>query len=333
MKKTLLTLFMALSAFAAVEAQSVENAAGKYCGELYVSLGAPVDENAAVMPNQTVDINASETAGAVDFALYNFGFLGLPLGNIELPAVGFSLEGQDGTFAENSARFFSFLSGQIEATALLNHTTSYVKGDSLVVNIDVVWTNGDNLPIYVRFKGVKLEPTNIQPLAGLYNGKFTIMNEDESAILSEQDTVKLDLAVTGTNSASLTMGEVTVQDSINLNFVFNPAFRNGADNVAELIPAEAAYMFFCKEKQAIVNMYMGDCTLNAEGMTLKFLVTTDEATYSCTYTATLDIPAGIHTATTPDRHPAAYTLDGRRVNSSNLTKGIYVVNGKKIMIK
>ena len=72
---------------------------------------------------------------------------------------------------------FNFVEAGIEATAQLNSTTSFIEGDRIYADIDVVWTNGDNLPIYVRFDGNKTAATGIANIAaGKNSGEECIYN-------------------------------------------------------------------------------------------------------------------------------------------------------------
>ena len=72
---------------------------------------------------------------------------------------------------------FNFVEAGIEATAQLNSTTSFVDGNRLYADIDVIWTNGDNIPIYVRFDGNKTAATGIANIAaGKNSGQETIYN-------------------------------------------------------------------------------------------------------------------------------------------------------------
>jgi len=183
MKKTLLTLCAALFTLG-MQAQTTaaDAAAGTYSGVLYVALGDPIDDSTEPMYEMDEDYNpvldedgnkiyttyeveiTKEDDSHVTFGLYNFGFMGMNLGDIILPGVPVELD-EDGKvkFGENEAKNFSFLEGEIEATAKINETTSYIDGTDAYVDVDVVWTNAgdDDVPIYVRFIGSKPEDTGI----------------------------------------------------------------------------------------------------------------------------------------------------------------------------
>lgn len=166
MKQFLLTCLAVASSFTAFAQTDVQPVVGKYGGDLYIALGTEEYTDDARM-DATVNVDASQTAGLVDFSLPNFAFAGMPLGDIFLPSI--ALNEADGvyTFGENPDVRFDFLGGVIVADAHLDHTRSYVKGDSIVAYIPVQWVQATgNTPIYVLFKGKLLSPYALE------NGTF-----------------------------------------------------------------------------------------------------------------------------------------------------------------
>ncbi len=183
MKKHLLPLLAAL-ALATTSATAQTGPAAQAAGDYYGPLGiALMDESAMETITETDDEGnevldslgnpivatynvtiTPETDSTVTFSLPDFGFMGMMLGDITLKAVPVSQQA-DGTiiFGENDPQDFNFLDGMILATAKINETTSYVRGDSVVVHVDVMWTNvdsslepddaSDDVPIYVLFAG------------------------------------------------------------------------------------------------------------------------------------------------------------------------------------
>ena len=202
MRKTLLLftmLFSAVSLFAQTVAQK---AAGNYSGILYVNLFEPINDETQPLPetddegDPIYDVNdnqvnkifevviESQAENTVKFGLYNFGFLGLSLGDIVLENVPVE-EQADGSvkFGENSPVSFSFGDGEILATAKINEENSYIKGDYAYIDVDVVWTNSDtdvedptddsdDVPIYVRFQGTDAVKTGIASV-----GTATVKNK------------------------------------------------------------------------------------------------------------------------------------------------------------
>ena len=62
----------------------------------------------------------------------------------------------------------------INAQANLNTETSYVRGNELMANVDVIWLTGDEempeVPIYVRAAGTRLIPEGIGNAVGIDAG-------------------------------------------------------------------------------------------------------------------------------------------------------------------
>lgn len=174
MKKLLLSVCACLCMATAAFAQNAaKNVSGTYTGDLYISLGAPVDTaTAEPLPNQSVTITPSQTdsISTIDFNLPNFGFSGLMLGDINLPGIGV-VEG-DGqyNFAPNDQQSMTFLPGteaQIDALVSINNSTSSIKDSEAFVNIDVIWIQSENvqIPIYVTFVGKKTVEAGISQVA------------------------------------------------------------------------------------------------------------------------------------------------------------------------
>lgn len=154
MKKLLLTCIAAAASFTAFALTDVTPVVNKYKGDLYISFSEGVYDEDAKM-NAKVTVSASTEAGKVDFSLPNFSFAGLPLGTIYLPAIALEQNDSTYTFGKNNDVRFNFLGGEIVADAHLDEARSYVKGDSIVAYIPVVWIQNETqtTPIYVLFKG------------------------------------------------------------------------------------------------------------------------------------------------------------------------------------
>lgn len=177
MKKFLLTVMAVIGLGTSATAQTPAELAGKYYGDLYVSLGTPIDEAgkdggdpAIVTHYQSIELAAATAEGCIDFALHNFTFAGIPVGDILLPAIGISNSGEQTVFAENAPADLSLAGGEIKAKANIEHTTSYIKGDSIYTDVNVVWVMDGmpDTPIYVRFIGAKPAADQV------FNGHFNI---------------------------------------------------------------------------------------------------------------------------------------------------------------
>lgn len=174
MKKLLLSVCACLCMATAAFAQNAaKNVSGTYTGDLYISLGAPVDTaEAEPLPNQSVTITPSQTdsVSTIDFNLPNFALGDLALGDINLPGIGV-VEG-DGQykFAPNDQQSLTFLQGtpmQINALVSINDSTSSIKDSEAFVNIDVIWVQSEDtqMPIYVTFVGKKKVAAGISQVA------------------------------------------------------------------------------------------------------------------------------------------------------------------------
>lgn len=174
MKKLLLSVCACLCMATAAFAQNAaKNVSGTYTGDLYISMGAPVDTaTAEPLPNQSVTITPSQTdsVSTIDFNLPNFALGDLALGDINLPGIGV-VEG-DGqyNFAPNDQQSLTFLQGtpmQINALVSINDSTSSIKNSEAFVNIDVIWVQSEDtqMPIYVTFVGKKKVPAGISQVA------------------------------------------------------------------------------------------------------------------------------------------------------------------------
>ena len=177
MKKILLTLVVTLFSVNSMFAQDIaKKADGIYNGKLWISLMAPVDEDTDFTEGQEIKVFPNED-NTVTFALYNFSFMGSVLGDIVLPNIPVTEKDGKIIFGEKEPVAFNFEEAGIEATAQLNSTTSFVDGNRLYADIDVIWTNGDNIPIYVRFDGNKTAATGIANIAaGKNSGQEYIYN-------------------------------------------------------------------------------------------------------------------------------------------------------------
>ena len=177
MKKILLTLVVTLFSMNSLFAQDIaKKADGIYNGKLWISLMAPVDDDTDFTEGQEIKVFANND-NTVTFALYNFSFMGSVLGDIVLSDIPVTEKDGKILFGEKAPVAFNFAEAGIEATAQLNSTTSFIEGDRIYADIDVVWTNGDNIPIYVRFDGNKTAATGIANIAaGQTGGSESIYN-------------------------------------------------------------------------------------------------------------------------------------------------------------
>lgn len=173
MKKILLSIMALFAVCSTAFAQNVADVVGTYRGELYLSLGKPVD--ASIDPLMTTDVvlATGETEGTVNFLLNDFMFGEMSVGDIALNNIGIVADGEKYRFAENDPVDMSLAEGMIQARVNINSKTSYVKGDSLVADVDIVWVQapGIETPIYVHLtmKDINADETpEPEPTNGIY---------------------------------------------------------------------------------------------------------------------------------------------------------------------
>ena len=155
MKKFLLSILALCLASTAAMAQTsdaVKASTGLYTGDLYVSFD-PINEETEVTAEQTVELTAAG-ANSINFALRNFSFGDLQLGDIVIPNMPVSMNGTKVTFGDMEPLRMLLGEGEtaIDCSVKVDPATSYVENHVLFVNLDIVWFMGeDQTPIYVRF--------------------------------------------------------------------------------------------------------------------------------------------------------------------------------------
>lgn len=162
-----------------------EQIAGTYQGKLNVSLdGAVYDESTTVyevdengdpvvdaegnpVPGKYNVTLAADGAVSVTFGLYDFGFMGMSLGNIvlhDIPLVKDTASGRI-TFGSNPPVRLTLGAeslgedNAIKATAKIKESTSYIENGHAFIDVEVVWymvgfeDTETVQPIYVRYQG------------------------------------------------------------------------------------------------------------------------------------------------------------------------------------
>lgn len=244
MKKLLLTCIAAAASFTAFAQTDVTPVVNKYKGDLYISFEEVYDEDAKM--DAKVTVSASTEAGKVDFSLPNFSFAGLPLGTIYLPAIALEQNDNTYTFGKNNDVRFNFLGGEIVADAHLDEVRSYVKGDSIVAYIPVVWIQNETqtTPIYVLFKGsvansFVLENTNFNN-TGIWgyskpwnskDGYFDLSALDENDNFWKASGYTLDDFL---NPGGWCIANVTGMSGLGATVVGAPAYMNEDENNPDL---------------------------------------------------------------------------------------------------
>ena len=179
MKKFLLSILALCLASTAAMAQTsdaVKASTGLYTGDLYVSFD-PINEETEVTGQQTVELTA-DGANTIQFALRNFAFGDLQLGDIIIPAIEVALQNSKVSFGEKEALRMTLGKGEtaIDCAVKILSTSSQIENNKLVVNLDITWFFGEEqTPIYVRFVGDKVEASAaVKASMGDYTGDLYI---------------------------------------------------------------------------------------------------------------------------------------------------------------
>lgn len=349
MKKILLTVISVLTLSATAVAQNAAAIEGDYSGKLYIQVGEPITEDSEAIEGYEVELTIGENDNAINLALYDFALGDLMLGDIKLSNIGVESKGNDVYhFQKNPDVALILADGMIEATASLNHETSFVEGDSLVADINVMWTNTEpQVPIYVKFLGHKLDEVqpvggSVKDIIGTYTGDLFIqlgdpISDDTEALPNHTVEISagakdgfINLALYNFSLGDLKLGDIKL-------------------NNIRVTPAESNTYFFRPGPEENITLGEGDTmieatvSLNAENSYIKDGVLTADIDVMWLNTGADPMPiyvrfvsktmTGIENIVAAPAKKGTYTLSGVRVNSNNLPAGIYIVNGKKVLVK
>lgn len=349
MKKILLTVISALTLSATAMAQNATAIAGDYSGKLIISIGEPITEESDVIEGYEVELTIGENDNAINLALYDFALNNLMLGDIRLNNIGVESKGNDVYhFQKNPDVALILADGMIEATASLNHETSFVEGDSLVADINVMWTNTDvPTPIYVKFVGNKLanavdNTVDVTKIVGTYSGDLFIslmepINEETEVIegykveLSEgSDKGTINFALYDFSLADMKLGDIKLLNigvrevgEGEYKFIKYPSVNltlgSGETTIEASVSLNTIHSYVI-DGVLIVNLEVMWLNTGDEPMPIYVRFVSDGVT-------------GIENIVAAPVKKGTYTLSGVRVSSTNLPAGIYIVNGKKVLVK
>ncbi len=348
MKKTLLALLtVLLTGFNAV-AQNAKDVAGSYTGTIYISLMAPIDENTEGLENRTISITA-DSESTVKLGIYDLD-LGtaeepMPMGDIILPNLPLVSKGTSYLFGETDPVHLTIL-GAIEATAGVNTTTSYIRDGKAYLDIDVTWDNaGELVPIYVRFVSSEPMKADIAPTVEKnYKGSIFIslmepINDNTEALTDREVSIVADAA----NSITLSIYNLDLGDAdepMPMGDIVLPR--------QPIMQAEDGSIRFGKTDPVhltILGAIEAEATVNTETSYFKdgmayfdINVTWDNAGESVPIyvrfkdNSIINSISGVTTA--PVAAKGIYTLNGIRLNTlDGATKGVYIKDGKKVLVK
>lgn len=356
MKKILLSLIAVALFSASAVAQTIADVAGDYQGKLYINLGEPVSDDTEFIDGETVTLVANEN-GTVDFKLNNFAFADMELGNIELTQLMLKFNGNHARFSDVSPVDLVFNQGtemELQATAELNADLSYIRGERIVVDLPVMWTNvpgsDEPMPIFVVFDGKKMvqdAQISVKDIAGGYEGELYIALMEEITDETEAiDGQKVELEAAGEGAVNFKLpnfafGDMTLGDIVLNNIPVR--FNGTATSFGETEPVK--FVFNEGTEQELHATAVMDVNYSSIwGESLDVLLSVVWTNVPGGGEAPINVRfVGVRTSTGINNVTIArpvtqgvYSIDGRYLGkdlNQNLTRGIYIVGGQKVLKK
>ena len=345
MKKFLLSLFALCLASAAAMAQTsdaVKASAGLYTGNLYVSFD-PINEETEVTGQNTVELTA-DGASTIQFALRNFVFGDLKLGDIIIPAIEVALQNSKVSFGEKEALRMTLGKGEtaIDCAVKIVSSTSQIENNRLVVNLNITWFYEEGqMPLYVRFVGEKVEASAaVKASVGDYSGDLIVSFEpinEESEVTGQY---KVELTAAGANSINFALRNFSFTDMQLGDIVIPnmPVSMNGTKvtfgdmEPLRMLLGEGETTVDCSVKVDPETSYVENNVLFVNLNIVWFMGQEQTPIYvrfdSSEY-------VGLQHVAVAKKTGRIYSIDGRYAGNSlqGLSRGIYVQDGKKIYVK
>ena len=345
MKKFLLSILALCLASTAAMAQTsdaVKASTGLYTGDLYVSFD-PINEETEVTGQQTVELTA-DGANTIQFALRNFAFGEMQLGDIIIPAIEVALQNSKVSFGEKEALRMTLGKGEtaIDCAVKILSTSSQIENSKLVVNLDITWFFGEEqTPIYVRFVGDKVEASAaVKASMGDYNGDLYVSFDPINEETEVTGQYKVELTAAGANSINFALrnfsfGDLQLGDIVIPNM---PVSMNGTK--VTFGNMEPLHMLLGEGETAI------DCTVKIDPATsyvenhvlfvnldIVWFMGEDQTPIYVRFNSSKWV--GLQNVSIAKKTGRIYSIDGRYAGNSlqGLSRGIYVQDGKKIYVK
>ena len=346
MKKFLLSILALCLASTAAMAQTsdaVKASAGLYTGDLYISLGEPIDDKTEVTGQQTVELTA-DGASTIQFALRNFAFGDLQLGDIIIPAIEVALQNSKVSFGEKEALRMTLGKGEtaIDCAVKILSTSSQIENNKLVVNLDITWFFGEEqTPIYVRFVGDKVEASAaVKGSVGDYNGDLYVSFDPINEETEVTGQYKVELTAAGANSINFALrnfsfGDLQLGDIVIPNM---PVSMNGTKvtfgdmEPLRMLLGEGETAIDCSVKIDPATSYVENHVLFVN-LDIVWFMGEDQTPIYVRFNSSKWV--GLQHVSIAKKTGRIYSIDGRYAGNSlqGLSRGIYVQDGKKIYVK
>ena len=346
MKKFLLSILALCLASTAAMAQTsdaVKASTGLYTGDLYISLGEPIDDKTEVTGQQTVELTA-DGASTIQFALRNFAFGDLQLGDIIIPAIEVALQNSKVSFGEKEALRMTLGKGEtaIDCAVKILSTSSQIENNKLVVNLDITWFFGEEqTPIYVRFVGDKVEASAaVKASVGDYNGDLYVSFDPINEETEVTGQYKVELTAAGANSINFALrnfsfGDLQLGDIVIPNM---PVSMNGTKvtfgdmEPLHMLLGEGETAIDCSVKVDPATSYVENHVLFVN-LDIVWFMGEDQTPIYVRFNSSKWV--GLQHVSIAKKTGRIYSIDGRYAGNSlqGLSRGIYVQDGKKIYVK
>lgn len=345
MKKFLLSILALCLASTAAMAQTsdaVKASTGLYTGDLYVSFD-PINEETEVTGQQTVELKA-DGANTIQFALRNFAFGDLQLGDIIIPAIEVALQNSKVSFGEKEALRMTLGKGEtaIDCAVKILSTSSQIENNKLVVNLDITWFFGEEqTPIYVRFVGDKVEASAaVKASVGDYNGDLYVSFDPINEETEVTGQYKVELTAAGANSINFALrnfsfGDLQLGDIVIPNM---PVSMNGTKvtfgdmEPQRMLLGEGETAIDCTVKIDPATSYVENHVLFVN-LDIVWFMGEDHTPIYVRFNSSKWV--GLQHVSIAKKTGRIYSIDGRYAGNSlqGLSRGIYVQDGKKIYVK
>ena len=345
MKKFLLSILALCLASTAAMAQTsdaVKASTGLYTGDLYVSFD-PINEETEVTGQQTVELTA-DGANTIQFALRNFAFGDLQLGDIIIPAIEVALQNDKVSFGEKEALRMTLGKGEtaIDCAVKILSTSSQIENNKLVVNLDITWFFGEEqTPIYVRFVGDKVEASAaVKASVGDYNGDLYVSFDPINEETEVTGQYKVELTAAGANSINFALrnfsfGDLQLGDIVIPNM---PVSMNGTKvtfgdmEPLRMLLGEGETAIDCTVKIDPATSYVENHMLFVN-LDIVWFLGEDQTPIYVRFNSREWV--GLQHVSIAKKTGRIYSIDGRYAGNSlqGLSRGIYVQDGKKIYVK
>ena len=337
MKKAVLLLFILIFPLGLMAMRSgSEEAAGNYTGTVQVTVSGSTSQSESNLIIEAID------ADNVTLTLKDFSYSGMNLGDIIVNNIPVSRdENGDVIFGENEAQTISLLGGLTTAQVSIDDENSIISQGNAVVNV-IVTTQVffSTLNISANFEGSNSsyvpEPRPAHEIAGTYNEDLYVGlgqpvtvetpkfgEVDVEIIATSFDTVTFairDFSLDGVNSlGDIVLEDIPVikQDDGSYRFGYNEPQPISLMGITVMVSLDSENSYINDENQCFY------VTVSIQGTPI-YVYLDNGLLYTTGIRPTL--------IERPVRK-GVYDLQGRRITSTTLMRGVYIIDGKKVYVK